>query len=200
MPGVCELHHRTYLPGQEFVVAVAQHLAAHFLARGMADDGIQNAPADVGHGHAVHQVTAVHVHVVTHALAVADLALITADDHQALLNLSTLDAAVQAAQALDIPEVVIKRGAAPTLVRSSTTDWDMVPTQRVACVVDTTAAGDSFAAGYLSQRLLGASPAASALFGNRLAARVIGHPGAIIAASAMADLLESTSQPVQQPG
>jgi 2-dehydro-3-deoxygluconokinase len=56
-------------------------------------------------------------------------------------------------------------------------------------VVDTTAAGDSFAAGYLCQRLRGAGPAEAAAFGNRLAARVIQHPGALIPREAMHDLL-----------
>jgi 2-dehydro-3-deoxygluconokinase len=123
------------------------------------------------------------------ALAVAGTALITADDHQTLFGLDSLQAAVRAAQALDIPEVVIKRGAAPTLVRNGSGPWSEVATQPVARVVDTTAAGDSFGAGYLSRRLRGESPALAAHFGNRLAARVIGHNGAIIPLEAMADLV-----------
>jgi 2-dehydro-3-deoxygluconokinase len=58
----------------------------------------------------------------------------------------------------------------------------------VADVVDSTAAGDSFNAGYLAARLTGAEPEAAALVGNRLAARVIAHPGAIIPRAAMEDL------------
>lgn len=123
------------------------------------------------------------------AFAVADTALITADDHQALFGFVSLEAAVAAAQALEVPEVVIKRGAAPTLVRSGNNPWHSVPTQALTNVVDTTAAGDSFAAGYLSRRLRGVPPEAAAQFGNRLAARVIAHRGAIIPPDAMADLL-----------
>jgi len=123
------------------------------------------------------------------AFDVASTVLVTADDHQALFGLPTLEAAVLAAQALVSPEVVIKRGAAPTLVRNGTSPWASVPTQAVAQVVDTTAAGDSFAAGYLSQRLQGASAEAAAQFGNQLAARVIGHHGAIIPLAAMADMV-----------
>lgn len=123
------------------------------------------------------------------ALAVADLALITADDHQALFGLPSLEAAVAAAQALAVPELVIKRGAAPTLVRSGSGPWHSVPTETLTNVVDTTAAGDSFAAGYLSRRLRGEPPEVAAQFGNRLAARVIGRRGAIIPLDAMADLL-----------
>ncbi|WP_084627895.1 PfkB family carbohydrate kinase [Elstera litoralis] len=51
--------------------------------------------------------------------------------------------------------------------------------------VDTTAAGDSFAAGYLAARLGGASVHAAALAAHRLASIVIQHPGAIIPKAAM---------------
>lgn len=64
-----------------------------------------------------------------------------------------------------------------------------MPTEIVAKVVDTTAAGDSFAAGYLGSRLQGLGQAEAAAFGNRLAARVIQHPGALIPREAMQDLM-----------
>jgi 2-dehydro-3-deoxygluconokinase len=123
------------------------------------------------------------------AFAVADTVLITADDHMALFQLGDMEAALADAQALNVRELVIKRGADATLVRVDGGAWESVPTERVECVVDTTAAGDSFAAGYLSQRLRNASTADAACFGNRLAARVIQHHGAIIPLDAMRDLL-----------
>ena len=126
------------------------------------------------------------------AFSVASVALITADDHQALFGLRCLDAAVVAAQALPSPEIVIKRGSDPTLVRSPGSDeWQAVATEPVKTVVDTTAAGDSFAAGYLSRRLRGDDVEQAAQFGNRLAARVIQHPGAVIPREAMTDLLQA---------
>ena len=124
------------------------------------------------------------------AFAASTLALVTADDHQALHGLASLDAAVAAAQALPVAEIAIKRGALPARVGLDHV-WQDVPTEAVPRVVDTTAAGDSFAAGYLTQRLRGAPPAAAAAFGNRLAARVIQHPGALIPREAMQDLMES---------
>lgn len=124
------------------------------------------------------------------ALSVASTALITVDDHQAVFGLSSLDEAVQHAQSLHVDEVVIKRGAQPTLVKSREMQaWASVPTQHVPKVVDTTAAGDSFAAGYLSRRLMGQSPQQAADFGNRVAARVVQHRGAIIPMDAMRDLI-----------
>lgn len=122
------------------------------------------------------------------AFASANVALITADDHQALHGLPSLDAAVSAAQALPVDEIALKRGALPTVIGGDG-HWQEVATEAVARVVDTTAAGDSFAAGYLCQRLCGAPPAQAAAFGNRLAARVIQHPGALIPRDAMHDLL-----------
>lgn len=123
------------------------------------------------------------------AFATASVALITADDHQALHGLPDLASAVSAAQALPVPEIAIKRGGLPAIVGGDG-QWQEVPTETVARVVDTTAAGDSFAAGYLSRRLRGVVPAEAAAFGNRLAARVIQHPGALIPRDAMQDLMQ----------
>ena len=60
--------------------------------------------------------------------------------------------------------------------------------------VDTTAAGDSFAAAYLAARRAGLDPVAAARAGHRLAGAVILHPGAIIPRDAMpADVLPETA-------
>ena len=123
------------------------------------------------------------------AFELSSIALVTADDHQALLGLDTLNAAVAAAQSLPVPELLIKRGAAPTLLREAGGGWQEAATEAVPRVVDTTAAGDSFAAGYLSRRLAGAPALDAARFGNRLAARVIQHRGALIAPALMTDLM-----------
>jgi 2-dehydro-3-deoxygluconokinase len=52
-------------------------------------------------------------------------------------------------------------------------------------VVDTTAAGDSFAAAYIAARLAGADPVGAARTGHHLAGVVVCHPGAIIPRAAM---------------
>ena len=95
---------------------------------------------------------------------------------------------IRLSQTLSTPEVVVKRGAQPTLVRTADRSLQDVPTVAVPQVVDTTAAGDSFAGAYLAARLAGADAAAAAAAGNRLAARVVQHRGAVIPATAMADL------------
>lgn len=128
--------------------------------------------------------------VFNEAFAVSTIAMITADDHKDVYDFTSLDEAVAHAQSLSIEEIVIKRGASSTLVRDmNANQWENAPTQHVEKVVDTTAAGDSFAAGYLSRRLLGASPLSAADFGNRVAAAVVQHRGAIIPMEAMKDLM-----------
>jgi 2-dehydro-3-deoxygluconokinase len=118
--------------------------------------------------------------------------MITLDDHQAVFECASLDDALAHAQGLTIPEVVIKRGADPTLVRQElSSEWLHIPTQEVEQVVDTTAAGDSFAAGYLSRRLCGNNAENAATFGNALAAKVIQYRGALIPLEAMKDLIPS---------
>lgn len=127
------------------------------------------------------------------AFALAGTALVTLDDHQALLGLATPEDALRAARALEVDELVVKRGAESTLLRErGATVWQEVAVEHVERVVDTTAAGDSFAAGYLGRRLLGATAADSARFAARLAARVIRHQGALIPRDAMWDLCAPT--------
>lgn len=83
-----------------------------------------------------------------------------------------------------INEVTIKRSIKPC-VRSLAGKRIEVPAQKVDHVVGTCAAGDSFAAGYLSLRLFENSVTESAQVGYKLAATVIQHFGAIIPISAM---------------
>lgn len=61
----------------------------------------------------------------------------------------------------------------------------VVKGEPAADVVDTTAAGDSFAAAYLHARLSGKNPDAAAAAGHRLAGQVVRHRGAIIPREAM---------------
>ncbi|HVI19737.1 MAG TPA: PfkB family carbohydrate kinase, partial [Gaiellales bacterium] len=85
-------------------------------------------------------------------------------------------------------ELVLKRPDLACRITASDIDIVVAATP-VARVVDTTAAGDSFAAAYLTTRLAGGGPAAAAASGHRLAGAVVSHRGAIIPRDAMpADL------------
>jgi 2-dehydro-3-deoxygluconokinase len=118
-------------------------------------------------------------------MAVSDIALVTLEDAQAVDPGRSAADVLASVLRLPCAEVVVKRGAASTLVRSAGAAVLEVAPPRVERPVDTTAAGDSFAAGYLAARLRGLTPDRAASVGNRLAATVIGHPGAIIPADAM---------------
>ena len=124
------------------------------------------------------------------ACAVADIAFITLDDEAQLHGHADVDRVF----GLPCAEVVVKRGASSTLVRPAQGPVIEVPVEAVT-PVDTTAAGDSFAGGYLALRLAGADMRTSAAFGNRLAGRVIQHRGALIGAAAMQDLLQGLRAP-----
>jgi 2-dehydro-3-deoxygluconokinase len=115
------------------------------------------------------------------ALALSDVALVTLDDEQLLYSDASLAESRARSLAAPCGEVVIKQGGSPVIVRLAGAEPVEVPAVRVERVVDTTAAGDSFAGAYLAARLSGASAVDAAAAGSRLAAQVIQHRGAIIA-------------------
>ncbi len=75
--------------------------------------------------------------------------------------------------------VVVKRGADATLVLAPGADAVAVPVTPVREVLDTTGAGDAFAAAYLTSVLAGGTPADAAAYGNAAAADALGRPGAL---------------------
>ncbi len=112
-----------------------------------------------------------------------------ADANAASTAASTAEAQLQRTLALPCPEVVVKRGALPTVVRCAGQPAVQVATEPVLRVVDSTAAGDSFAGAYIAFRLGGGTAVESAASGNRMAARVVQHRGAVIGLTSMADLM-----------
>jgi len=121
-----------------------------------------------------------------------DIALPTQDDDQALFGVQDATDCARRLHDLGVGEVVVKLGALGCFL-SLQDRTARVPAEPAARVVDSTAAGDSFNAGYLAARLAGIEPEMAALHGNRLAARVIAHPGAIIPVAAMTDLTPEAS-------
>jgi 2-dehydro-3-deoxygluconokinase len=113
-----------------------------------------------------------------------DIALPTLDDERLLFGDFDAEATVQRYRSAGASEVVVKDGPRGCIVADHH-HLLLVPPPAVVEPVDTTAAGDSFNAGYLAARLGGVIPAAAALSGHRLAGVVIQHPGAIIARNLM---------------
>ena len=113
-----------------------------------------------------------------------DIALPSLDDERALFGDATADAVIRRITGQGPAEIVVKDGPGPCRIEAPEGGFE-VPAERVARVVDTTAAGDAFNAAYLARRLAGGDPEAAARAGHRLAAVVIGHRGAVIPAAAM---------------
>jgi len=82
-------------------------------------------------------------------------------------------------------EVVLKLSEPASIVRLEGVPYPIKAKPVEEPVVDTTAAGDSFAAAYVAARLVGADPIEAARAGHRLAGVVVCHPGAIIPRAAM---------------
>jgi 2-dehydro-3-deoxygluconokinase len=77
-------------------------------------------------------------------------------------------------------EVVLKLSEPASIVRLDGVPYPIKAKPVETPVVDTTAAGDSFAAAYVAARLKGADPIEAARIGHRLAGVVVCYPGAII--------------------
>lgn len=73
---------------------------------------------------------------------------------------------------------VVKRGGDPVLVEFGGDRYE-VPVRRVDDVLDSTGAGDAFAAGYIAAALGGADPRESARAGSELAMGALRRPGAL---------------------
>ncbi len=114
-------------------------------------------------------------------LAASDIVLASAED---LLPIFGPEYEATLMRLAGHAEVVLRLSPPASRVRSGEVEVH-VQARPVADVVDTTAAGDSFAAAYIAARLERASPEMAARAGHALAGVVIGHHGAIIPKSAM---------------
>jgi 2-dehydro-3-deoxygluconokinase len=107
------------------------------------------------------------------------LAMPSLEDQAALTGAATPQAVADAWRAIGADEVVVKLGADGAYAQSAEAS-EQVSAAATARIVDTTAAGDAFNAGYIAARLArGASMREAAERGAALAAEVIGWPGAI---------------------
>jgi len=116
---------------------------------------------------------------ITRAAETADIILPSYDDEKTGFGDATpLDTVARYAK-LGAPVVVLKNGASRVYARARGVDHQMaVPfAERV---VDTTAAGDSFNAGFLAAHLLGRDVLSAMSAGARLSGRVIGSRGALV--------------------
>ena len=116
-----------------------------------------------------------------------EVALAGFDDETALFNDATPEQTCARLADCGITEIIVKNGSSPCVV-STGQDISHFPVTAQDQVVDTTAAGDSFNAGYIAARLSGKDIATSVRAGQSLAGMVIQHPGAIIPRDAIPSL------------
>ena len=125
--------------------------------------------------------------VIGRFLPCVDIALPTFDDEARLFGDGDAEATATRYAAGGVREIAVKLGAEGCLLDADG-ERRRVAVARPLTPVDTTAAGDSFNAGYLSGRLAGRKAPDAALAGHRLAAVTIAHRGAIVPREAMPDL------------
>ena len=141
-----------------------------------------------------------------------DLALPTDEDEQLLYGEAEPEKIIKNLQSLGVTEIVLKIGSNGCLISQGAISEgilegksegisegmsegilevmpELIPAEEVP-VIDTTAAGDSFNAGFIAAMMQGKSSTEAAKSGHTLAASVIQHQGAIIPVSAMPSLLE----------
>lgn len=120
-------------------------------------------------------------------LSCTDIAFLTLDDEDMLWGSQPVAEVLERTHGFGVTEIVIKRGADACLISAQGQALVEVPAVQLPKekVVDTTAAGDSFSAGYLAVRLNGGSAQEAARRGHLTASTVIQYRGAIIPRNAM---------------
>lgn len=116
------------------------------------------------------------------AFGLSDIVLASTED---LLAVYPDEADEQLLQRIPAGEAVLKLAEPRSIVRIEGAVHAVTAEPVTKPVVDTTAAGDSFAAAYIAARLNGADPVAAARAGHALAGVVVCYPGAIIPREAM---------------
>lgn len=123
--------------------------------------------------------------LIEHLAPCVQYALPTLEDEAQIFGTSSAERCAERWLAMGAREVAVKCGVRGAWVQSRDGEgcW-VAPESAISKPVDTTAAGDSFNAGYLAARLSNAPPIDAAACGNALAAVVIQHRGAIVPRSA----------------
>lgn len=168
-----------YLSGISLAILPADHRDALLASlRGLKSNGCQIV-FDSNYRPALWDSVAEARSAMSAAWQASTLAVPSLDDEIALQGPASAEEVLARIAASGATEIVLKRGAAGPLlfhggaIRAAS--FDATPSVR-----DSTAAGDSFNAGYLAHRITGSSPERAAQAGHDLASHVIANLGAIV--------------------
>ena len=118
-----------------------------------------------------------------------DIALPSLADQKTVLQVNSEDIVASWFKSVGVVQTVLKRGSrGPRLVGKVEKDCKFFNSKNV---IDTTAAGDSFNAGFLASQFTGSSAIESANYGHQLANFVISQQGAICTKSYFDKFMES---------
>lgn len=131
-------------------------------------------------------------------MALAELVFLTDEDEYSVYGTTNVDEIIQChfSQPNHPDTLVIRCGSAPCIVVDKGGDsiLRISPEALVSSkIIDTTAAGDAFAAGFLSATFKTKDYDESAKFAHRLAAKVIQYHGALIPKKVLTDLIARES-------
>ena len=119
--------------------------------------------------------------IIDSAWSITDIALPSVDDELAIFEEANEAAVLTRFNSYDVASGALKRGAAgPLPLGKNTQDHANINYPTIDKVVDSTAAGDSFNAGFLHTWLSESDHSAALLTGHNCAATVIGYAGAIV--------------------
>lgn len=116
--------------------------------------------------------------VVTEGARAASILLPSFDDEATHFGDATPAATIARYRALGVERIVVKMGPEGALIHWDGTETAVPATP--ATVVDTTSAGDSFNGTFLAHLALTEDPVRAAAEAARVAAAVVGHPGALV--------------------
>ena len=117
---------------------------------------------------------------ISRAAETADIVLPSFDDEKTFFGDNTPEDTAERYRDLGVGLVVVKNGGDEILVCDGANDLLRFTPKRIEHPVDTTAAGDSFNAGFLSSLVAGDDIETAVRAGAALSAKVINHRGALV--------------------
>jgi len=124
---------------------------------------------------------------------ISDILLLSLEDDQAMFSSQSSQSVIQRVRKTNNGTVIVKDGGNECWYSDSTTELGCESLAKIDKVVDSTAAGDSFNAGFLYRLFQGANTADAIRSGHLLASFVIQQPGAISNSSQLQSFLESNT-------